>query len=315
MRALITGINGFVGSHLAEHLLAEGWEVWGTGTQPVSRSVPDVAYVVANLEQREEARAALERSRPDAVFHLAGQAFVPRSFEDPAGTLATNIFAQLNIFLGLIALDLPATVLVAGSNEIYGQIQPADLPVNEDTPLRPVSPYAVSKATQDLLAFQYHISHGLRVVRARPFNHIGPRQNERFAVSSFARQIARIEADQQPPSLLVGNLSAERDFTDVRDMVRAYRLAVLRGTPGQAYNIGAGRAVSMRSVLDTLIAQSPCAIDVRLDPARMRPADIPTVVCDATRFRAATGWRPSISLEQTLADVLDDWRSRVREGA
>ena len=314
MRALITGINGFVGGHLAEHLLASGWEVWGIGRQPALALAAlrgRASYVSADLEARGGATEALREARPDAIFHLAGQAFVPRSFEDPAGTLATNIFAQLNLLLALIELRLDPRVLVAGSNEMYGRILPEQLPVNEAVPLAPVSPYAVSKAAQDLLALQYHHSHGVKAIRARPFNHIGPRQDARFAVSSFARQIARIEAGLQPPALHVGNLEARRDFTDVRDMARAYALAAERAAPGEAYNIGSGRATSLREIVDTLLAHSNAPIEVIVDPARFRPVDIPEVVCDATRFRAATGWQPAIPLDQTLRDILDDWRGRV----
>jgi GDP-4-dehydro-6-deoxy-D-mannose reductase len=318
MRALITGINGFVGGHLAEHLLAGGWEVWGVGRQPALALASlggRVTYVRANLEARPEAAEALRQARPDAIFHLAGQAFVPLSFEDPAGTLATNIFAQLNLLLALIDQGSGARVLVAGSNEMYGHIAPEQLPVGELTPLAPVSPYAVSKAAQDLLALQYHHSHGVAAIRARPFNHIGPRQDARFAVSSFARQIARIEAGLQPPTLRVGNLAARRDFSDVRDMVHAYALAAEHATPGEAYNIGSGSATSLRAIVDTLLGQSSTPIEVVVDPARFRPVDVPEVVCDATRFRAATGWKPAIPLAQTLRDMLDDWRVRVREEA
>lgn len=314
MRALITGVNGFVGGHLAEHLLANDWEVWGVGRQ-AELSMPSLAsrvsYLQADLEERQAALDLLATVRPDSIFHLAGQAFVPQSFSDPQATLATNIFAELNILLAMIDLKLDATVLIAGSTEVYGNIRPEDLPVDEDTPFNPVSPYAVSKIAQDMLALQYHLSHQLKTIRARPFNHIGPRQSNRFAASSFAYQIAQIEAGKQEPVLRVGNLSAQRDFTDVRDMAQAYRLAVLHGQPGQAYNIGSGQAVSMQTILDTLLSYSSVPIEVQTDPTRMRPADVPVVVCDASRFRAATGWEPNYTLSQTLADVLDDWRKSI----
>lgn len=314
MRALITGVNGFVGGHLAEHLLANGWEVWGVGRQ-ANLSLPSIAsqvsYLQADLEDRQAAQDVLATVRPDSIFHLAGQAFVPQSFSDPQSTFATNIFAELNIFLAMIDLKLDATVLIAGSTEVYGNIRPEDLPVDEDTPFNPVSPYAVSKIAQDMLALQYHLSHKLKTIRARPFNHIGPRQSNRFAASSFAYQIAQIEAGKQEPILRVGNLSAQRDFTDVRDMAQAYRLAVQHCQPGQAYNIGSGQAVPMQSILDTLLSFSNVPIEVQTDPARMRPADVPIVVCDASRFRAATGWKPSYTLSQTLADLLDEWRKSV----
>jgi GDP-4-dehydro-6-deoxy-D-mannose reductase len=316
MKALITGINGFVAGHLAEHLQAQrGWEVWGVARQSLL-ALPQlrdsVALVTGDLSFPQTIADALEACAPDVVFHLAGQANVHRSFEDPAATLHANIFAELHLFQALIRLKQNPTVLVAGSNEIYGQVRPEELPLSETTPLRPVSPYAVSKAAQDLMAFQYHVSHRLRTIRLRPFNHIGPRQNESFVASAFAAQIARIEAGLQAPRIHVGNLSAERDFTDVRDMVRAYVLAATHGEAGAAYNIGSGRAVSIGWLLDTLIGHSTCSIEVEVDMARMRPADVPRVVSDSRLFRQHTGWEPCIPLEQTLADILEHWREIVR---
>jgi GDP-4-dehydro-6-deoxy-D-mannose reductase len=226
--------------------------------------------------------------------------------------LTTNVLAQLHLFQAALRLRLNPLLLIAGSNEIYGHVKPEDLPLTEETPLRPVNPYAVSKATQDLLAYQYYASHRLRTIRLRPFNHIGPRQSEQFVVSAFAAQIARIEAGRQAPIIRVGNLAAERDFTDVRDMVRAYALAARHGQVPLAYNIGSGRCVSIRWLLDTLLTFSERDIAVEPDPARMRPADVPRVVSDSRRFREHTGWEPQISIEQTLFDVLEYWRGHVR---
>jgi GDP-4-dehydro-6-deoxy-D-mannose reductase len=216
------------------------------------------------------------------------------------------------LFQAALRLKQNPLFLIVCSNEIYGRVAPDDLPIDEDTPLRPVSPYAVSKATQDLLAYQYYVSHKLRTIRLRPFNHIGPRQTEQFVASAFAAQIARIEAGGQEPLLRVGDLAAERDFTDVRDMVEAYALAARHGEPGQAYNIGSERTVSIRWLLDTLLAFSACDIAVEPDPTRMRPADVPRVVCDSRRFRERTGWAPQIPLEQTLYDILEHWRDQVK---
>jgi GDP-4-dehydro-6-deoxy-D-mannose reductase len=315
MRALITGINGFVGGHLAEHLLAAGgWEIWGLARQAAGRPpwLAQIEIVVADLTDLDQTLAALERAQPDVVFHLASQSNVSRSFEDPAGTLTTNAIAQLHLFQATLRLRLNPLLLIAGSNEIYGHVMPEDLPLTEATPLHPVNPYAVSKATQDLLAYQYHASHRLRTIRLRPFNHIGPRQTEQFVVSAFAAQIARIEAGHQAPIIRVGNLGAERDFTDVRDMARAYALAARHGQVPLAYNIGSGRSVSIRWLLDTLLAYSERDIAIEPDPARMRPADVPRVVSDSRRFREHTGWEPRIPIEQTLFDVLEYWRDRVK---
>jgi GDP-D-mannose dehydratase len=317
MRALITGINGFVGGHLAEHLLSSGlWEVAGVARQPaiaLKTLTGRVTYVAADLSDREQTLGALARIRPDVIFHLAGQSNVPHAFADPHTTVQTNIGAQLNLFLGVLQLRIDPLIIVASSNEIYGLVRPEDLPVNEQTPLRPVNPYAVSKAAQDLFAYQYHISHRLRTIRLRPFNHIGPRQTEAFVVPAFAAQIARIETGLQPPVLRVGNLAAERDFSDVRDIVRAYELAALHGEVGAAYNVGSGQAVGVQRILDILLTFSTHDIQIEPDPSRMRPSDVPRVVCDASRFHADTGWTPRIPLEQTLFDTLEYWRFQVQE--
>jgi GDP-4-dehydro-6-deoxy-D-mannose reductase len=315
MRALITGINGFVGGHLAEYLLAlGGWEVCGLA-RSATRGLPqlgDIQMVVADLGEIDQTVAALERAQPDVIFHLAAQSNVPRSFENPAATLTTNVIAQLHLFQAVLRLRQNPLLLIVSSNEIYGHVEPEDLPLTEATALRPVNPYAVSKATQDLLAYQYHASHQLRTIRLRPFNHIGPRQSEQFVVSAFAAQIARIEAGQQAPIIRVGNLAAERDFTDVRDMVRAYALAAQHGQVPLAYNIGSSRSVSIRWLLDTLLTYSACDIAIEPDPARMRPSDVPCVVSNCQLFYKHTGWEPRIALEQTLFDALEYWRERVK---
>lgn len=319
MRVLITGINGFVGGYLAEQALSTyEHEVWGLARQSEPRWPQlrgRVQLVAADLTHPDQVVEALATVRPDVIFHLAGQSNVPRSFEDPAGTLASNTLAQLHLFLALLRLRQNPLILVVTSNEIYGHIRPDDLPLSEATPFRPVNPYAVSKASQDLLAYQYHASHELRTIRLRPFNHIGPRQSEAFVVSAFAAQIARIEAGLQEPVMRVGNLSAERDFTDVRDMVRAYLLAAQYCRPPHAYNIGSGRCVSVRWLLDTLLTFSECDIAIAPDPARVRPADVPRVVSDSSAFCAQTGWSPEIPLEQTLFDVLEYWRTLARANA
>lgn len=315
MRALITGINGFVGGHLAEYLLEQGgWEVWGVALEEHLR-LPQLRGAVRPvcLDLREATRVSecLKQVRPHVIFHLAGQAFVPESFNDPAATFQANVFSQLNLLLAMIEHTITARMLVVSSYEVYGLVHPEDLPIAETAPLRPSNPYGVSKIAQDMLALQYHLSHKVDVVRVRPFNHIGPRQNKRFVASSFARQIASIEQGNAPPIIKVGNLAAQRDFTDVRDMVQAYVLAVEQGEAGAVYNIGSGQPVTISTLLDLLLAESSCAIEVQQDPQRMRPIDIPVVVCDVRCFRERSGWEPRIAFAQTLRDILDDWRSRL----
>jgi GDP-4-dehydro-6-deoxy-D-mannose reductase len=317
MRVLITGLNGFVGGHLAEFLLRQGGqEIWGLSRSPavaLPQLQGQVQIVQADLADPESTDQAISAVRPDVIFHLAGQPFVPESFRDPAATLATNTLGALHIFLTLIARRLSTRVLVIGTNEEYGQIRPEDLPLREDAPLRPTSPYGVSKVAQSMLALQYHLSHQLDIVRVRPFTHIGPRQNERFVTAAFARQIARIELGLQAPVMQVGNLSACRDFTDVRDIVRAYSLLMQHGEAGEVYNVGTGRALIIRDMLDTLLAASSAPIEIQLNPNLMRPIDIPLVTCDAGKIRACTGWEPSLTINQTLHDILAYWRQVERD--
>lgn len=317
MHALITGINGFVGGYLAEHLLHTG-TAQVSGISRASKLVlaplaPHVAVLPADLRDEQQTLAAIQQAAPDVIIHLAGQTFVPESFRDPAGTLQTNILGTLHVLQAMRALDKPCRLLITGSNEEYGMITPADLPLNEDTPLRPASPYGVSKASQTLLGLQYHRSFGTDVVIMRPFNHIGPRQSDRFVTGAFAHQIARIERGLQEPVLKVGNLTGQRDFTDVRDIVAAYALAIEHAPPGAVYNLGSGQPRSIRSLLDLLAAASTTSFRIEPDPERMRPVNIPLVVCDAARFRERTGWEPRIPIEQTMRDILADWRERVRK--
>ena len=314
MRALITGVAGFAGGHLAEHLVAAtDWEVWGNvrSAADASSVAQSVRTIIADLRDPQSVVDLVDRSRPDFVFHLAAQAFVPQSWVAPWDTYEANLRSQINLFEALLKRGGAARVLVIGSNEEYGKIEPAQLPVREDSPLRPDSPYGVSKIAQDFMGLQYFLSHRLPVVRVRPFNHIGPRQSEKFVASAFAKQIASIEARLIPPVIKVGNLSAQRDFTDVHDVARAYRLAVEQGEVGEVYNIGSGTPRKIQSLLDTLLGLSAEAIRVEVDPDRIRPSDTPISYCDPSKFTARTGWAPAIPIEQTLQDVLDDWRKRV----
>jgi GDP-4-dehydro-6-deoxy-D-mannose reductase len=315
LKALITGTGGFVGTHLARRLSQrEDTELYGLTYLPPERypklAEIDITLQQADLTNPDAVDQILNEIRPDHIYHLAAQSFVPESYEDPWGTLSNNIRAQLNLLQTLVRLDLHTRLLVISSSEVYGAIAPEDLPVDEDQPLRPSNPYSVSKATQDLLGLQYYLSYDVPVIRVRPFNHIGPGQNSRFVAAAFASQIADIEAGRQEPVLRVGNLTAQRDFTDVRDVVAAYEKVIAHGQPGEVYNIGSGQAHSIQELLDILLHHSDAPITVREDPSRLRPVDIPLVVCDAGRLRKATGWQPTYRFEQTLTDILDEWRTR-----
>lgn len=317
-RALITGITGFVGSHLAELLLAEHPDVqiygtarWRSRLENMAHIADRVTIIECDLVDAASVRAMIAQVRPDIVFHLAAQSFVPTSWHAPVDTLTTNLMSQLNLFEAIRSSGLDPVIQIAGSSEEYGKVLPDEVPITESNPLRPLSPYAVSKVGQDMMAWQYFHCHGLRTIRTRAFNHTGPRRGEVFVESNFARQVAEIEAGLVPPVLRVGNLDAKRDYTDVRDIVRAYWLAVTKAEPGEVYNIASGTTIPVRTVLDMLLAESRVPITVELDPARLRPSDVEILLGDNGKFCRQTGWAPRIPFEQTLADLLAYWRARV----
>ena len=321
MRVLITGITGMAGSHLAEYLLGlDGIEVhgtyrWRSRMENVEHILDRITLHECELRDPASVHRVLETVKPERIYHLAAQSFVPTSWRAPADTLTNNILGELHVLEGVRALGLHATrILVAGSSEEYGLVHAHEVPIDENQPLRPLSPYAVSKATQDYLAYQYHRSYGLYTVRTRAFNHTGPRRGEVFATSNFAKQIASIEKGLQEPVIRVGNLDAKRDFSDIRDIARAYYLALERGEPGEVYNIGSGKAYTIREVLDILLGLTSVKVEIRQDPARMRPSDVPILVCDNRKFCRQTGWRPEIPFERTLEDLLNYWRVRLDVG-
>lgn len=316
MRVLITGASGFVGYHIATYLQSTQPDIILHGTVLDSNQRLSPAYAhryEIDLRDTEQVLDILETSQPDAIYHLAAQAFVPRSFEDPWETLENNIRSQLNIIEGCLKLGIQPRILVISSAEVYGEVSTNQMPMDENTPLRPTNPYSVSKVTQDMMGLQYYLSHQLPIMRARAFNHIGPGQSTRFVAPSFANQIALIEANQQEPFIYVGNLEAKRDFTDVRDIVRAYALIVEKGTPGQAYNVASGKAYSIQYLLDTLLTYSEIDIDIRIDEKRLRPVDVPEIRGDISKLNQDTDWQPIITFEETLKDVLDDCRQRIQD--
>jgi GDP-4-dehydro-6-deoxy-D-mannose reductase len=313
VRVLITGVSGFAGGHLAQILLEQGDEVYGVARTPGNYLNEKVHFRTGDLLSPEATRCLLEEIKPEAIYHLAGQAFVPTAWADPWSTLENNIRSQLNILQAMIKEQLQARLLVVASNEVYGHVHKDHLPVKEDTPMRPDNPYGVSKVAQDILALQYHLSHSLDVLRARSFNHIGPRQSPFFVASSFAKQIAEIEARQSPPVIRVGNLEAQRDFTDVTDVARAYTLLVEHGQSGEAYNIGTGQPHSISYLLEVLLSYSSIEIAITQDPERMRPSDVPIIYADNSKLRQQTGWQPTCSFEDSLWRVLEYWRQIVKK--
>ncbi|MBX3086641.1 MAG: GDP-mannose 4,6-dehydratase [Anaerolineae bacterium] len=316
MNVLITGAGGFVGKHLLTYLrqhsapTLHGTVLDNTQLESVVHDT-SCQWWVLDLRDPQAVRDLLEHIQPDQIFHLAGQAYVPRSFEDPWETLDNNIRGTLNLLMAIHELKLSTRFLNVGSAEIYGPASADKLPLTEDSAFIPGSPYSVSKIAQDMLAYQYFNAYKLHTIRVRPFNHIGTGQNMRFAASDWASQIAEAEIGKREPVVYVGNLSAARDFTDVRDVVRAYSMAVERGQAGDVFNVCSGKPRTMQSILDILVGLSRVKIDVRVDQERFRPVDIPSLYGDYSHLHQRTGWQPEISIEQTLNDVLDEWRQRI----
>jgi GDP-4-dehydro-6-deoxy-D-mannose reductase len=317
MRALVTGITGFVGGHLTEHLTAQGDHVvgisasgrWPIGLEEIGRSVLIEPFDLAGTDDPGLADL-LARQRPEAIYHLAAQANPQASVANPRGTWALNLGGTLTLLEAVKASGLRPRVVIVGSGVCYGNPAPEFMPVREDCPLRPNNPYSASKAAADLLGVQHYLAHGTDVVMARPFNHAGPRQSSTYVLSVLARQVAEVEAGKKP-RVEVGNLDIIRDFTDVRDVVRGYRLLATRGAPGEIYNLGSGVGTKLADALEFLRSKATVPVEVHVDPARVRPVDQPLLVADPSKLRAATGWAPAYSIEQTLTDMLDYWRLAI----
>ncbi len=315
---LITGISGFAGSHLADYLLSlNDIEVFGTikwrsRLENIEHILDKIKLYECDIRDASAIKYVLGEIKPDYIFHLAAQSYVPFSWRAPSETLMTNILGETNVFEAVRELKIDTRIQIAGSSEEYGLVYPEEIPIRETNPLRPLSPYGVSKVAQDLLGYQYFKSYGLKIVRTRAFNHTGPRRGEVFVSSNFARQIVEIEKKKREPIIYVGNLEAIRDFLDVRDVARGYFLALEKGTPGEVYNIAAGKGIKIRDLLNKLLEFTKLNIKIVPDPARMRPSDVELLVGSNEKFRHATGWQPEIPFEKTIQDLLDYWRTKIQ---
>ena len=322
-RILITGITGFVGSHMAELAIQSGMSVFGSirprsNMDNIKHLTDSVSLIYADLRDASAARNLLDKAEPEYIVHLAAHSFVGTSWGSPSETLDNNLSCQINLFEALRSTfrnspGMAPRFLVIGSSEEYGMVLPDELPIKEDQPLRPLSPYAVSKVGQDMMGYQYWQSYSLPIVRTRAFNHEGPRRGSAFVTSNFAQQIARIEANKQHPVIHVGDLSTRRDYTDVRDIVHGYMLLLQRGQSGEVYNLCSGNDWQIQVVLNYLLSLSKDRdrIAVEVDKKRLRPSDVPVLVGDNSKIKSQLGWKPEIPFTQTLQDTLTYWRQRV----
>ncbi len=316
MRFLITGVSGFAGTALAQHLLAGGHTVFGTTRNrdgiAVARSPLAADHIfAAPLEDAPRLAAVINGTAPDGIFHLAAFTNPAASFNDPGAAYRANLHGSLNMFAAVCSLKNPCRLVWVGSSDVYGLVEPRELPVTESNIFRPLSPYAVSKAAADLAAYQWSRAHGINVVRMRPFNHTGPGQDAQYVCADFARQVIAIERRNRRGHIEVGNLDVTRDFSDVRDVVHAYALAWERGSSGEAYNVCSGVPRTAREILETLITLSGIDATIAVRAERQRRVDVPLLVGSAVKLHAATGWTPKISWDQTLRDLLADWRARL----
>jgi GDP-mannose 4,6-dehydratase len=319
-KALITGITGFVGYHLAELLIQQDIEVYGLSRwrSPTNLLIPimdKIKMFHGDLLDAHSIDSCLLSIKPDFIFHLAAQSYVPYSFDAPVSTLDTNCIGTCNLLESIKKLKLASSydpiVHICSSSEVYGQVREDEVPITEDTPLRPSSPYAVSKVCEDMLGLQYWLSFGIKTIRTRMFTHTGPGRGEVFVVSNFAKQISEIERHDRDNTVLVGNLDSVRTFADVRDAVRAYWLLVTKCPPGEVYNIGGDVTMTVGEMLEMLISFSSKDIVIKQDPSRMRPSDVTLQIPSSEKFRQATGWKPEIPFEKTLEDTLNYWRCLV----
>jgi GDP-4-dehydro-6-deoxy-D-mannose reductase len=318
MKALITGITGFAGSHLAEFLLSKkniqvfGIYRWRSRTENIENIKNKVTFYECDLRDASSVLEVIKKVKPDMIFHLAAQSYVPMSWTAPAETLTTNIISELNIFEAVRTLNFKdCRIQIAGSSEEYGMVLPSETPIKETNPLRPLSPYGVSKVAQDLLGYQYFKSYGMKIIRTRGFNHEGPRRGDVFVTSNFCKQVVEIEKGKRKPIIYVGNLNAVRDFSDVRDVVRAYYMVLEGGKPGEVYNICSGKGYKIKELLDMVLSFTDKKIEVKQDPKRLRPSDVELLVGDNAKLRRAVVWKSEIPFKKTMKDLVAYWRARI----
>jgi GDP-4-dehydro-6-deoxy-D-mannose reductase len=318
VRVLITGITGPVGSFLADYLLTlpdvevHGFKRWRSDPRPIQHLYGRVTFHEGDVEDPFSVAHAVRRAAPDRIYHLAAQSYPSESWDAPIATMRTNVEGTLNV-LEAARLHCPAArIHIAGTSAEYGRVAPHETPIAETHALRPASPYGVSKVAAELSGLQYHGSYGLHVVVTRSFNHVGPRQGDRCSIQTFCQQMAAIEAGQQAPALMVGNLETRRDFTHTADVARALWLLQEHGQPGQVYNLCSGVATRIGDIVELVRARGRVPVEVRVDPARLRPSDEPLLMGDTSKLRAATGWEPRIGMEQIVSELLEYWRERIR---
>ena len=307
MKALIIGVAGFVGRHLVNELVRAGWDVSGTKL-PTETTDLDIPVFGLDVLDAAAVKGLIKKIDPDCIFHLAALSSVSLSWKEPAKTIDVNIKGVINLLEAVREMDTPPRVLLIGSGEEYGHVQPGDLPICEDTALRPGNIYACTKATQGMLGEIYAKAYGLEIIIVRAFNHIGPGQTDTFVVPAFCKQVAEIEASGDTGVIRVGNLDAKRDFTDVRDIVGAYRLLAEKGDSGEIYNVGSGSSISISEILELILKQSNANITIEKDQSRIRPSDTPVIEADISKLVECTGWKQEIPIETTILDVLNEWR-------
>lgn len=311
-RALIIGAAGFVGSYLAKELLNNhGMDVYVTKRSRKQLEIPGAKTYDLNILDREEIVKLLYEIRPSYIFHLAAQSSVSVAWRNPGLTVDVNVKGSVNLLDAVRELYYKPAVLLVGSGEEYGHIREDEVPISEENHLRPGNIYAATKACQNMIASIYSQAYDMNLIMVRAFNHIGPGQSSIFVVSDFCKQVAEIEKGIKSPTIYVGNLGAKRDFTDVRDVVRAYALLAQKGKAGETYNVGSGHAHEIREVLDLIISLSQAEISVETDANKIRPVDVPIIEADITKLHDVTGWSPGIPLARTVQETLDYWRERV----